>query len=99
MIVYLVPTTVLTCTVTAMLHDTVMETWTLSVYCLCISRPNSGHFRFEIVFFLEAAFSAAVFILCVLHQHLAIIPAKIRLEATVLCAQRVLMFGTVNLTF
>ena len=64
--------------------------------------PNSGHALIpvtldEIVFFLEAAFSAAVFIL--LHQHLAIIPAKIRLEATVLCAQRVLMFGTVNLTF
>ena len=57
--------------------------------------PNSGHFRYEIVFFLEAAFSAEVFILCVLHQHLAIIPAKIRLEATVHCAQRVLMFGTV----
>ena len=55
-----------------------------------------------IVFFIsEAAFSAAEImyadlILCVLHQHLAIILAKIRLEATVLCAQRVLMFGTVN---
>ena len=61
-----------------------------------VELPNSGHFRFEIVFFLEAAFSAAVFILCVLHQHLAIIPAKIRLETTVLCAQRVLMFGTVT---
>ena len=30
-----------------------------------VELPNSGHFRFEIVFFLEAAFSAAVFILSV----------------------------------
>ena len=57
-----------------------------------INVTNSGH---ETVFFLEAAFSAAVFSVTATLV-LVIIPVKIRLESTVLCRQSVLMFGTVN---